>query len=676
MLRILAVLAAFFVCGHAVAQEPAPPTLEEFLSEADYSLPTLSPSGRYLAGIQQANGLDFILTVDFSANVPKPVLEPLGPATVNWIEWVNDDCLLISMTGVGNSDADDGRDIEHDIQEAGRSKLWRRRATVITRLVSYCPLDGTSTMLFPNWKTRNSYYSIANVTDLLPEEPNHILMPSNIYGDLDLFKVDIRDGSYERIVNGDYYTVAWYTDRDGVPALRVDRSNKGRTRTVFARTVSTSGKITWEKRWSYSVRADERSDIAGDFEILHPGPSPSTYYIATRLPEENFTAVYLYDFEMDEILETVASKTGIDIEDVVFDPTTQSLLGIVYFDPMKTVEMFDQRLQAHFDGLKARFGRLANIHLLEVRDGGSSWLLGVSGPTRPRSYHLYDAETSAITEIGARKKILNGKLFGSAQIVQYTARDGLEIEGYLTRPRQESAASTSPLIVLPHGGPEARDYFDFRQDVQVLVAAGYQVFQPNFRGSSGFGREFAEMGRREWGAATQTDIEDGYAFLISQGLAEPANACIVGYSYGGYAALAAATQTPELYQCIVSGAGPSDLAKMLQWERLQYGRYSKTYKYWVQHIGQPGSDGEMLKAISPAENADKVTKPVLLIHGTHDEVVPPKQSELMEKALDREGKPVRYVELEDSDHSYMSEKDELTYYTEILAFLETHLPVN
>ncbi|HBJ42859.1 MAG TPA: hypothetical protein DDZ20_19535, partial [Hyphomonas sp.] len=165
MLRILAVLAAFFVCGHAVAQEPAPPTLEEFLSEADYSLPTLSPSGRYLAGIQQANGLDFILTVDFSANVPKPVLEPLGPATVNWIEWVNDDCLLISMTGVGNSDADDGRDIEHDIQEAGRSKLWRRRATVITRLVSYCPLDGTSTMLFPNWKTRNSYYSIANVTD-------------------------------------------------------------------------------------------------------------------------------------------------------------------------------------------------------------------------------------------------------------------------------------------------------------------------------------------------------------------------------------------------------------------------------------------------------------------------------------------------------------------------------
>ena len=676
MLRILAVVAAIFVCGQAFAQELSFPTLDDFLSEPDFSSPTLSPSGRHLAGIQQVNGLDFILTVDFSTNALTPKIEPLGPASVNWIEWANDSCLLISMTGLGNSEDDDGRDIEYDIQEAGRSKIQGRRGNVITRLVSYCPLEGTSTMLFPNWKARNGAYAIANVASLLPDEPNHILMPSNIYRDVDLFKVDIRDGSYDRVLIGNDLTVAWYTDRNGSPALRVDTNSLNRLRTVFARTVSESGKVGWEKRWSYSVRANELSEVAGDFKILHPGPSPSTYYISTQLPEENHTAVYLYDFERDEILETVASKNNIDVNDVVFYPTTQSLRGTVYFNPTIEVELFDPRLQAHYDSLKTRFGEQANVRIMEVRNEGNYWLVGVSGPTKPLSYYLYDVGASTIMEIGPRKKSLKEKSFGSAEVVRYTARDGLELEGYLTRPVQVSSTNIPPLVVMPHGGPESRDYFDFRSDVQILVAAGYQVFQPNFRGSSGYGREFAEMGWRQWGAAMQTDIEDGYAFLVSQNLAESGNACIVGYSYGGYAALSAATETPELYRCIVSGAGPSDLEKVLRWERLQYGRYSRTYKYWVRHIGQPGPDDEMLKRASPAENAAKVTKPVLLLHGKHDEIVQPDQSELMKKALDREGKTVRYVTLEDSDHSYMSEEDELTYYTEILSFLETHLPAN
>lgn len=676
MLRILAVLAAVLLCGKVSAEELSSPTLDDFLSEPDFSSPTLSPSGQHLAGIQQVNGLDFILTVDFSTNAPTPKMEPLGPASVNWIEWVNDSCLLISMTGLGNSEDDDGRDIEYDIQEAGRSKIRGRRGNVITRLVSYCPLEGTSTMLFPNWKARNGAYAIANVASLLPDEPNHILMPSNIYRDMDLFKVDIRDGSYDRVLVGNDLTVAWYTDRNGSPALRVDTNSLNRLRTVYARTVSESGKVGWEKRWSYSVRADEISEVAGDFNILHPGPSPSTYYISTQLPEENHTAVYLYDFERDEIVETVASKNNIDVNGVVFDPTIQSLLGTVYFNPTKEVELFDPRLQAHYDSLKMRFGEQANVHIMEVRNEGNYWLVGVSGPTRPLSYYLYDVGASTIMEIGPRKKSLKEKSFGSAEVVRYTARDGLELEGYLTRPVQGSSTDIPPLVVMPHGGPESRDYFDFRSDVQILVAAGYQVFQPNFRGSSGYGREFAEMGWRQWGAAMQTDIEDGYAFLVSQNLAESGNACIVGYSYGGYAALSAATETPDLYRCIVSGAGPSDLDKVLRWERLQYGRYSRTYKYWVRHIGQPGPDDEMLKRASPAENAAKVTKPVLLLHGKHDEIVQPDQSEFMKKALDREGKTVRYVELEDSDHTYMSEEDELTYYTEILAFLETYLPVN
>jgi dipeptidyl aminopeptidase/acylaminoacyl peptidase len=229
--------------------------------------------------------------------------------------------------------------------------------------------------------------------------------------------------------------------------------------------------------------------------------------------------------------------------------------------------------------------------------------------------------------------------------------------------------------MIPHGGPEVRDILTFNYDVQVLVAHGYQVFQPNFRGSSGYGMTFANLGRREWGGAMQDDLDDGLDHLVAEGLVDPGRACIVGTSYGGYAALAAATMTPELYQCVVAIAAPSDLFAMLKWERKEEGHDSESYQYWVNHIGDPRKDKAALQAVSPAKLADRVLAPILLIHGTDDGVVPIKQSEIMVKALSKAGKAYQFVELEGSAHSRRSDEDQRLEYETILAFLGTHLPV-
>ena len=174
----------------------------------------------------------------------------------------------------------------------------------------------------------------------------------------------------------------------------------------------------------------------------------------------------------------------------------------------------------------------------------------------------------------------------------------------------------------------------------------------------------------------QTDVEDGFDHLVAEGLAEADRACIFGYSYGGYAAMAAATLTPEKYQCVIAAAGVSDLLAFLRRERREEGSNSEAYQYWVAHIGHPGRDKETIKAVSPVEHAGNLLRPLLILHGKDDGVVDYEQAERMDKALRKAGKFFRLVTLENSSHSYMPEEDELTYYTEILAFLETHLPVN
>lgn len=208
----------------------------------------------------------------------------------------------------------------------------------------------------------------------------------------------------------------------------------------------------------------------------------------------------------------------------------------------------------------------------------------------------------------------------------------------------------------------------------MLASRGYQVFQPNFRGSSGFGKRFADAGKRQWGGAMQDDLTDAFEFLVKTGVASRDRACIVGASYGGYAALAAATQTPELFRCAVSIAGISDLPKFLKFDRRRFRDDPAAWAYVRRQIGDPDDDETMLESHSPARRVSAVANPVLLIHGDDDGRVPVEQSELMDKALRKAGKDVRFVKLKDEGHNLGDEGWKLAY-PAILEFLEKYLPV-
>jgi dipeptidyl aminopeptidase/acylaminoacyl peptidase len=226
---------------------------------------------------------------------------------------------------------------------------------------------------------------------------------------------------------------------------------------------------------------------------------------------------------------------------------------------------------------------------------------------------------------------------------------------------------------MPHGGPELRDYVDFDPWAQMLASRGFAVLQPNFRGSGGYGKSFTEAGHRQWGRLMQDDITDGVTALVKDGTADPNRVCIVGASYGGYAALAGGAFTPDLYKCVMSISGVSDVIKMIEEDRYHAGSDSYIYDYWKKWVGDPRSaDAEQMKAISPINHAAKFKAPVLLVHGDQDNNVRSSQSIAMQKALKKAGKQVELV-LVPEGHTFVSIASRKTLLTEMERFVTAHI---
>ncbi|MNS62285.1 Prolyl tripeptidyl peptidase precursor [compost metagenome] len=291
-------------------------------------------------------------------------------------------------------------------------------------------------------------------------------------------------------------------------------------------------------------------------------------------------------------------------------------------------------------------------------------------------YQLVNFETGAATIIGDAYPTIPAAQVGEVRPIRYAAADGLDIQGYLTLPPGVAEPTNLPLVVLAHGGPASRDVAGFDWWSQALASRGYAVLQANFRGSTGYGRAFLEAGYGEWGRKMQTDLSDGVRWLAAEGIADPARVCIVGASYGGYAALAGLTLDKSVYRCGVSVSGVSDLRRMVNWEARQEGeRNGQTVRYWNRFMGAARLNDRALDALSPALLAEAVDSPLLLIHGKDDTVVPIDQSRVMAEAMRRAGKPVEMIELAGEDHWMSRAETRQQMLRETVRFLEASNPV-
>ncbi|WP_395327297.1 S9 family peptidase [Novosphingobium sp. BL-8H] len=358
------------------------------------------------------------------------------------------------------------------------------------------------------------------------------------------------------------------------------------------------------------------------------------------------------------------------IQRIFVDRASGNLLGYrIDAEQPKTV-MFDPAKQTALDKIfKAFAGR--DPHLVDWTPDFSKVLLSTSGNKDSGTWYLVDVRGRRADPIGEERPDIAPEQVGAISVVNYKAADGLEMDGVLTLPPGREAKNL-PIVVLPHGGPAAEDKPEFDWWAQAFASRGYAVFQPNFRGSTGRTDTFKNAGDGQWGRKMQTDISDGLAELVKRGVADPKRACIVGASYGGYAALAGVTLQQGLYKCAVSVAGIGDVKLMYDTDIREDGDSQMTRKVLRKQLGDPSG----YDAISPRRFAAKADAPIMLIHGKDDTVVAYRQSTIMADALKDAGKPYEMVTLASEDHWLSREETRKRMLSETMRFVQKYNPAD
>ena len=466
-----------------------------------------------------------------------------------------------------------------------------------------------------------------------------------------LFRVDLQTG-YERIVRqGNSATVEWLVDDAGEIAAEEDYDDK-------------------DQRWLIREHRDGhlREVASGHEAIDYPrllgfGPEPDT--LLMRTIETGNPVWRLLSLKDGSFGAPMAERRV--MEAPIEDFQTHHMIGGVHNDDVPHYVFFDPKVQAKWDAIVRAFAG-ARVRFVSYSNEFKKILVLVDGPQFGYCYQLVDMTTHKADAVGDVYDGVTQPL--EVRRITYPAADGLQIPAYLTLPRGKPEKSL-PLVVLAHGGPAARDSLRFDWWAQALADQGYLVLQPNFRGSD-LDRKFLMAGFGEWGRKMQTDLSDGVRYLVKQGMVDTARVCIVGASYGGYAALAGVTLDPGVYRCAVSIAGPSDLKRMLKWEDDTHSQL--TLRYWDRFMGVSGPGDPVLEQISPIKHLDAVNVPVMMIHGRDDTVVPYEQSSVMFDAMKRAKKDVEMVTLKKEDHWLSRSETRLQMLQSSVAFLRAHNP--
>ncbi|MEK9209980.1 alpha/beta hydrolase family protein [Sphingomonas sp. 2378] len=619
----------------APAAKPGPQPVEAFAALPEFEKPSLSPDGTRIAGKRALNGQQYLMVVPLVKGQSKPAIVPIGEKVdVNWWRWVNDEWLLV---GLGAKQVIEGEEyyitrmlgIRADMAKTTRID-WDRSGFRADEVL-WVARDGSPRILFAK---QTGIYSMEDA------------YPS-------VFEADISTGKVKRIVSGQTDVWDWYADGQGQLRMGVRYSDSTRQKSLLYRQSNAE-----------SFRTIARADARKDESVLVPSIFRPDGTALAIDDSDGYDALYEVTLPDLKLGRKLSSVTGYDIDGIIGNEAGDDISAIRYTDQYYHDAWTDPRikdLQAQVD--KAVAPRRAEI--ISWNRARTRFLIDVSSPSTPGALYYWDTDYGNMQFLSWDNPQLKGQRLSPVRTLRYPARDGTQIEAILTLPRGRGDKNL-PLIVLPHGGPFARDSESWDWWSQYLAELGYAVIQPNYRGSSGYGTAFALKGQGEWGLKMQDDLNDAVTWLAKQGIADPKRVCMVGASYGGYAAMRAAQRDGALYRCAISYAGVSDLQAMKRYDSRFL--FSKTRADWL-HKQAPD-----YRAVSPRFGAADMTIPLLIVHGKEDKRVPVNQSRMMVAALKAAGKPVNYIEQPLADHHFTRSEDRLEFLKAMAAFLAEHNP--
>ena len=380
------------------------------------------------------------------------------------------------------------------------------------------------------------------------------------------------------------------------------------------------------------------------------------------------SALLKVDLQTGETLETIFANDQCDVGGVIIDDDTKQLKALSYNYARTERIFFDKDLEKDYDILKSLGPKDSEVSIVSKTVDEKLWIVSYSRSDGPTEYSLYDQEKKTTKFLFVSKPDLLDFKFAPMEDVRITARDGLELVAYLTRADKEKK---TPLVLLVHGGPWARDFWGFNQSAQWFANRGYATLQVNYRGSTGYGKNFLHKGDGQWGVGTmQHDLTDSVKWAIDEGIADPENVCIYGGSYGGYATLAGLTFTPELYKCGVDIVGPSNIKTLLDSIPSYWGPLRNDM---LKKIGDVDADEEFNKKISPLFHIDNIAAPLLIGQGANDPRVKQAEADQIAFAMQEKGIPVEYVLYPDEGHGFARPDNRIDFNGRAEQFLAKHL---
>jgi len=424
---------------------------------------------------------------------------------------------------------------------------------------------------------------------------------------------------------------------------------------------------TWKPRIQFTtyVASTDAFDVDGvgaDGQI----------YVGKATGADGAHALYRYDLATGRAdSQPIVSARGFDIEpSLVEDYRAHKVLGVHYDADATGTVWFDPAMKALQTKIDARLPGL--INRIDPADCGCAQRVLVTSHSdrQPELYFLYDRSDDTLISIGSSRPTINRRQMADTDFVRIKARDGQDLPVYVTKPHGKGPW---PTVVLVHGGPWVRGW-DWRWDgeSEFLASRGYLVVKPEFRGSKGYGSQLQDAGDRQWGLKMQDDIADATIWAAQQGLADPKRTCIAGASYGGYATLMGLVRYPELYRCGVAWAAVSDINLMYDIYWSDTGSDYKTYGMPLL-IGDQIKDSEQLKATSPLQQAEKITRPLLLAHGGVDRRVPIEHATKLLSALRAAHAPVTWIEYKDEAHGWKQPDTRISFYEQMESFLNANI---
>ena len=641
ILRKLVIITFSLVAANlAVAVEEVP--VEDFFKRSPFTSFQLSPDGKFLAAISPINNRRNIAVIDLETREARAITG-MQDRDISGFSWANNDRILFYIDTDGNE--------SFGIFAVNKDG------------------SGLKTLIKPaetQIKEGSFIVKTASVINRLKEDPKHVLVstPRQDNGMViqDVKKMNILNGRQTTVELNPGNVAGWLTNEDG-DVIGAVAFVDGKRRVLYRK--------PGQEDWTTMVEFEEAN---GGFTPAWISDDGDRMYVRSNVTPEgeirDKAAIYEYDLDANKIGKLIFEHPKVDVGGVWASDVKEDIVAVTYNDEKPGRFFIDEEWQAIVEGIEAAFpDRIVSPS--SITEDEMKMVVTVWDSRNPAAYYMYDRESKTMEELAIAYDWLDPESLGEMQPVAIEARDGLILPAFLTLP-PGSDGKNLPLVVNPHGGPRARDSWGFNPEVQLMANRGYAVLQVNFRGSTGYGQAFDKAGWGRWGAEMQNDITDAVLWAIEQDIADPERVCIYGGSYGGYAAMAGLTFTPELYKCGINYVGVTDINLLFETMPASWKLLKAEMK---RTIGDPDDEetARLMADRSPVNHVAKIKAPLLMGYGKQDPRVVLEHALKLEMELKRYEVDYELIIEEKEGHGFRKFENQVEWYTKLIEFLDANL---